>query len=640
MAYRQPKQKIADQEELQEYQLGKRTGFENGIRVNRKKASNWILYAKWEAEQNDMVRARSIMERALDEDYQNPMLWLKYTEIEIEAKNINHVRNIFDRAVGLLPRCTQLWLRYVLMEETLANYSGTRVIFNRWLEWEPEEVAWNAYIKFESRYGEADRARQVFRKYVIVHPLVSVYLKWAKFEQKLGEMANARAVLENCHEFLGTEAEVAEYFVEFAKFEESNREVERARAIYKFALDKVPKQQATDIYKAYVAFEKQHGDRDGIEVVIAGRRRFTYEEDLKSNPRNYDAWFDYARLEEKYASTPDKVRDVYERAIANVPPVSEKRFWRRYIWIWINYAVFEELDCEDVNRARAVWTECIKLIPHKQFSFSKIWIHFAHFEVRQGDLGAARKIFGNGIGRTPNPKLFAAYIELESKLGDISRVRTLYQKFLQLFSGNSQGWCDFAALEIGLQETERAKAILELAVNQPQLDSPELVWKYYIDYEIENEHWDAVRQLYGRLLQKTQHPRVWESFARFELSRGSHERAREVYLEGDGSLKTEETKSERYQLLELWKEFEEDVAADIGEDAAKFDLIKARVPKRIKKKRKLVTESGGDAGFEEYHDFLFPDMQSVAPNLKLLEAAKKWKADKARKELEQAAEKE
>lgn len=32
----------------------------------------------------------------------------------------------------------------------------------------------------------------------------------------------------------------------------------------------------------------------------------------QENPRNYDVWFDYAKLEEKYGATADVVRDVYE----------------------------------------------------------------------------------------------------------------------------------------------------------------------------------------------------------------------------------------------------------------------------------------------------------------------------------------
>ena len=40
----------------------------------------------------------------------------------------------------------------------------------------------------------------------------------------------------------------------------------------------------------------------------------------------------------------DRVREVYERAIAQVPPAQEKRLWRRYIYLWIKYALFEELE--------------------------------------------------------------------------------------------------------------------------------------------------------------------------------------------------------------------------------------------------------------------------------------------------------
>ena len=41
---------------------------------------------------------------------------------------------------------------------------------------------------------------------------------------------------------------------------------------------------------------------------------------------------------------PDTAREVYERAIANIPPIQEKRHWRRYIYLWINYALYEELE--------------------------------------------------------------------------------------------------------------------------------------------------------------------------------------------------------------------------------------------------------------------------------------------------------
>ena len=57
-------------------------------------------------------------------------------------------------------------------------------------------------------------------------------------------------------------------------------------------------------------------------------------------------------------------------------------------------------------------------------------------------------------------------------------------------------------------EHGRARAIFELAINQPRLDMPEVLWKAYIDFEVEEREFDNVRQLYRRLLQRTQHVKV------------------------------------------------------------------------------------------------------------------------------------
>lgn len=63
---------------------------------------------------------------------------------------------------------------------------------------------------------------------------------------------------------------------------------------------------------------------------------------------------------------------MYERAVSNLPPANEKRYWQRYIYLWIKYALFEELGAEDFERTREVYRVCLKLIPHKQFTFAKV----------------------------------------------------------------------------------------------------------------------------------------------------------------------------------------------------------------------------------------------------------------------------
>lgn len=42
----------------------------------------------------------------------------------------------------------------------------------------------------------------------------------------------------------------------------------------RFALDHIPKAQAVTLYQRFVTFEKQHGDRQGIEDVVVSKRRW------------------------------------------------------------------------------------------------------------------------------------------------------------------------------------------------------------------------------------------------------------------------------------------------------------------------------------------------------------------------------
>ena len=98
------------------------------------------------------------------------------------------------------------------------------------------------------------------------------------------------------------------------------------------------------------------------------------------------------------------IRDTYERAVANIPESSAKNDWRRYIYLWIMYALFEETEMGDIERTREVWKAALEIIPHKKLTFAKVWIYFAHFEIRQHNLGAARKILGQAIGRAPKER--------------------------------------------------------------------------------------------------------------------------------------------------------------------------------------------------------------------------------------------
>ncbi|GAA0158065.1 RNA splicing factor [Lithospermum erythrorhizon] len=329
---------------------------------------------------------------------------------------------------------------------------------------------------------------------------VSAWIRFAKSEVKNGEIPRARNVYQRAVDKLADDEDAEQLFVAFAEFEEKCKDVEKARCIYKSALDHILKGKAEDLYRKFVAFEKQYGDKEGIE-----------DESLGSQGR---------------------IREAFERAVANVPPAQEKRYWQRYIYLWLNYVLYAELDAEDIDRTRDVYKECLALIPHDKFSFAKVWLLAAQFEIRQLNLQGARKILGQALGRAPKDMIFKKYIEIELQLGNIDCCRKLYEKYLEWSSENCYACSKNAELERSLAETERARAIFELAIDQPALDMPELIWK----------------------------------------------------------------------------------------------LVRVKPPKKLKKRQPLETV-GGPVGYEEYIDYLFPE-ETESTNLKILEAAYKWKKQK------------
>ncbi|XP_020808655.1 protein crooked neck-like [Drosophila serrata] len=67
-----------------------------------------------------------------------------------------------------------------------------------------------------------------------------------------------------------------------------------------------------------------------------------------------------------------------------------------------------------------------ELIPHMQFTFSKLWLLYAQFKVRYNELQRVRKALGLAIGMCPRDKLVLGYIDLEIQLREFDSCRVLY----------------------------------------------------------------------------------------------------------------------------------------------------------------------------------------------------------------------
>lgn len=186
--------------------------------------------------------------------------------------------------------------------------------------------------------------------------------------------------------------------------------------------------------------------------------------------------------------------------------------------------------------------------------------------------------------------------------------------YYQFDPSNSAAWIKYAELETVLEDFARARAIFELAVSQPSLSMPELLWKAYIDFEIEEGDREKARSLYERLVILSGHHKVWISYAEFEGSSipipralreeeeesdegevrvvaGDMNLARQVFDRGYKDLKNKGLKgevnrqqpaydntvltvsktSQRVALLEAWKKLEQDHGTE--DDVAKVQTM-------------------------------------------------------------------
>ena len=141
------------------------------------------------------------------------------------------------------------------------------------MKWQPEEQAWNSYINLELRYKVVDWARTIYECFVLVDPAMKNWFKYSRFEEKHASIAHERKVYERGMEVLGDEHMDQHLYVAFAKFEENQKEFERVQVIYRYALDRISKQEAQELLKNYIIFEK-FGDRRVVEDSTVQKCRF------------------------------------------------------------------------------------------------------------------------------------------------------------------------------------------------------------------------------------------------------------------------------------------------------------------------------------------------------------------------------
>lgn len=463
--------RIEDLEELHAYQRRKRQEYEGVIRRNRFNFGQWMRYAQFEIDQHDLLRARSVFERALEVDPNNVALWIRYIQSEIKTKNVNHARNLLDRATTILPRVDKLWYQYTATEESLGTVVAARAVFRKWLQWKPNAAVWKHYVAFEERYQEHDNCREIFEKWVMVYSDADTWRQWAEFEQRHGDQVNVRNVYKLATNTLYRDNKLdASILQSWIRYEAEQGNYDKVKELFAFGDSSLSDSEKVKLHKSYSEFQKRHGSTMDITESVLNHRRAQYRSVLESNPTDYDTWWLYLDTIVS-TSTADDIRDKFGQSISQVPQSNDKFDWVHWYYLGKRYANWEELKNKDVEAAAQVYKALIKAVPHKQFTIHKLWEDAADFHIRQGNIGAARKLLGTSMGMCPDRHVIDHYIAIETQLKNFDRARMIYNKLLENFPHDYHNWLAYIELEEQLGDTPRVQYLVNIALSNDFLSA-------------------------------------------------------------------------------------------------------------------------------------------------------------------------
>lgn len=506
---------ITDPKELELFREHVRQRNEEKVKRGFANADNWVNYAKWEEQQHQFDKSRSVFERGLENHPMNRKLWREYAEMEMRQGNINRARNIFHRAISAMPQEDELWMKYALLEQAAMDDQKARDVFARWLQFLPGPHAYKLAVKFEIARCSYDRAREILAQFVMIINEPDSWLFYAAAERAMNDVGRARKVLETAIEALPQPFDDGKIHTELADICVFQNDIAAARQALISCLEQAPAHVISSVFPLYSRFERQHGTLQDIDFLCLQKLKDTLEKTLQKNPRNYSVWARYIAAEQQRCKlareNPKKaVDELLNRAVQH-PPESKGldsiTDWAAFGYLCIERALALEQDDGDVEEARKVFKVAISGAPHSLFCFEDLWIQAANLELRHNNLQEMRKLLGAAWGSTGSIKIFRHYVAVERSKGELDRVRKLYESFLQKHPQDVSIWVEYANFEAQNSEPERADGLFQLAVaTLPQCGAfvkeaeVDKVWGAFIAARMRAGNLDGVRQLYDTLL--------------------------------------------------------------------------------------------------------------------------------------------
>ncbi|KAL3495207.1 pre-mRNA-splicing factor syf1 [Aspergillus germanicus] len=446
----------------------------------------------------EFQKVNALFERALILLNKMPRIWEMYLSFMLQQPLVTQTRRTFDRALRALPvtQHNRIWKLYKNFARSASGQTAVK-IWARYMQIHPENaedyvnllVDMGQYTEAVKRYMEildnprfqSKEGKSNFQLWTeMVDLLVS---KAKKIETGPQTGIDVDAILRSGIDRFADQrgklwAGLATYWITKGNFE-------KARDVFEEGITTVMTvRDFTLVFDSYVEFEESiignlmeaaavrtdNGQADEeadfdldlrmlrFEQLMDRRPFLVNDVLLRQNPNNVIEW------EKRVALWGDNNVEIVQTYTAAIAAINPKKAVGKFSELWVNYAKFYERG-GDLGTARVIFEKAVK-VPFKSVAeLAETWCEFAEMELRSENFDQAVEIMAKAtqapkkstvdyFDETLSPqqrvhkswKLWSFYVDLVESVSSIEETKKVYERIFELRIATPQTVVNFANL--------------------------------------------------------------------------------------------------------------------------------------------------------------------------------------------------
>ncbi|KAI9376338.1 pre-mRNA-splicing factor syf1 [Aspergillus egyptiacus] len=638
------------------------TVYEQDLLRNPGSIKPWLAYIEYKQQNGTLYEQAFVMERACKQLPRSYKLWKMYLEFRmnhLRGRNATKYRAeyqkvnaLFERALILLnkmPRIWELYLSFMLQQPLITQ---TRRTFDRALRALPvtqHNRIWKLYKAF-ARSASGQTAVKIYARYMQIHPenaeeYINLLVEMGQYTEAvkryMGILDNPRFQSREGKSNFQLWTEMVDLLVSKAKkIETGPQSGIDVDAILRSGIDRFADQRGklwaglatywitkgnfektrdvfeegittvmtvrdfTLIFDSYVEFEESiignlmeaaamRADNGQVDEEadfdldlrmlrfeqLMDRRPFLVNDVLlRQNPHNVIEWEKRVAL---WGENNVEIVQTYTAAIAAIHP---KKAMGKFSELWVNYAKFYERG-GDLDTARVIFEKAVK-VPFKSVAeLAETWCEFAEMELRNENFDKAVEIMAKAtqapkkstvdyFDESLSPqqrvhkswKLWSFYVDLVESVSSIEETKKVYERIFELRIATPQTVVNYANLLEEHKYFEESFKVYERGLDLFSYPVAFELWNLYLTKAVDRKIGiERLRDLFEQALDgcppKFAKP-LYLMYGNLEEERGLARHAMRIYERATRAVSDED----RFEMFEFY----------ITKSASNFGLTSTR----------------------------------------------------------------